>query len=139
GHAVDCAYAVDLQSVDDEVEAIGQLLLRGCSRIGVLRCCRHFAPFLAVLFAVHRALRLRGRGLRPVSAPRPKPRWHSSFPPSTWLQSPSATLLQPLSALVALSRIKPATRNGRRGLATATCARAPGARRARCRGPRVRQ
>ncbi|OIQ71772.1 hypothetical protein GALL_466070 [mine drainage metagenome] len=44
GHAVDCREAVKLQRIDDEVKAIGQLLLRA-SRfcIDALYCCGHSA------------------------------------------------------------------------------------------------
>ena len=44
GHAVDRLDAVELERIDDEVEAVRQFLLSGCICINALHCCRHFTP-----------------------------------------------------------------------------------------------
>ena len=41
GHGIDGLDAVELERVDDEVEAVRQLLLAGCVRIDALCCCGH--------------------------------------------------------------------------------------------------
>ena len=79
GHAVDRIDAVELERVDDEMEAVRQLLLAGCVRIDALCCCGHLVASHQLFSICVRLWRFR--------APWPpdgcsKPRRHLSPSPS---------------------------------------------------------
>ena len=60
-HAIDRGQAVELERIDDEVEAVRQLPL-SASRTRTLRCCRHFTPSLRILLCTCCAMLLGARG-----------------------------------------------------------------------------
>jgi hypothetical protein len=100
GHGIQSVDAVQLKRINDEVEAVGQLLL-ACGAFGVdaLCCCGHLAPSRKILVSTVRVLRLaRLRSARRfrLGAPRPphgrpRPCWQPASAHWACCQPTSAT------------------------------------------------